>query len=133
MKANYICPDCKGQLLVADKICFAARKPNKDAGLIFLSPEIGDYSVISHQDFRLEEGEKLEIFCPICHANLVADDVNKNLAAVQVVDNGGNESKILFSEIVGQRCTYKITESNIEAYGDDLEEYTNFFGEVPKY
>lgn len=133
MYKNYVCPECKGYLQVKDRIVFSVKRPNGKAGIILISPEIGDYSIVSHPEFTLAEGEKIDIFCPICHTNLGNQRQHPNLAKVILVDEDGKESGVYFSEIVGQRCTYRVSDESIEAYGDDLEEYTNFFGEDFRY
>ena len=74
--------------------------------------------------------EKLRVILVISKST---EKDNKNLSKIILIDEEQNESGILFSEIVGQRCTYKISETEVEAYGEDMEEYTNFFGEAPKY
>lgn len=133
MNKNYLCPECRGHLNVSDRIVFSTRKPDGSRGLVFLSPKIGDYSIVSHEEYKLSDGDKLDFYCPLCQANLVAEKVSGNLGRVIMIDENKKESRILFSEIVGQRCTFKISEENVEAYGDNLDEYTNFFGEMPKY
>lgn len=134
MKNDYLCPKCKSYLKANNKIIFSAKKQNGKLGLILLSSELGDYNVITHSSYKLEKGEKLEILCPLCHKILSAPDINKNLAMVLMVDEGGNEFEIYFSEIVGEKCTYKIKGGKLkEVYGHDSEKYTNFFGETPGY
>ncbi|MBI4646400.1 MAG: hypothetical protein HY738_07360 [Bacteroidia bacterium] len=131
---NYLCPACKGHLRVGDKIILTVKRPNDTGGLVLLSPKLGDYSVATHQDFQLAKGEHLEVFCPICHTNLAAEDVSRNLAKILMVDENRKISNILFSEIVGEHCTYKIAGNHrVESFGEDMETYINFFGETPKY
>jgi len=48
-------------------------------------------------------------------------------------DKNDNESTILFSKIVGEKCTYKVEGGKVESYGADSETYFNFFGETPRY
>jgi hypothetical protein len=50
-----------------------------------------------------------------------------------MIDDRGEEYDIVFSEIIGQRCTYKVQGDKVESFGKDAEIYTNFWGEAPKY
>lgn len=128
MKNEYICPYCRGHLKVGGNIIFSVRTSKGGLGLLLLSPELGNYHCTNHQSLELVEGEKLETFCPICHTNLKAISVNQNLAEVIMIDEKGEEFEIYFSEIIGEQCTYKIKESEIESYGADSNDYTNYFG-----
>jgi len=128
MKNNYICPYCKGHLKVGNDIIFSVRTKDQDRGILLLSPELGNYRWRKHDTLQLVEGERLETFCPMCHSNLRAINVNRNLAEVIMVDENGEEYEIYFSEIVGEHCTYKIHDSDIESFGDDSDDYMNYFG-----
>lgn len=127
MKANYVCPHCRGFLNIGDKIVFTAKTKNHKKGLVFLSPKIGDYSVISHDDFVFEQGELVSFFCPICNISLEATKVNPNLACITMVDEHSKEFDIYFSSVAGEKCTYKIRDKKVEAYGDHNKTYINFF------
>jgi hypothetical protein len=76
----------------------------------------------------MEDGARLEILCPICHSNLTALNVNRNLAEIIMVDKEGREFEIFSSEIIGEKCTYKIRDKDLEAFGANARRYTNFFG-----
>ncbi|MEA3500707.1 MAG: hypothetical protein U9R41_06810, partial [Candidatus Marinimicrobia bacterium] len=65
----------------------------------------------------------------ICHKNLEAKSLNKNLAKIILRDKKGIEHDILFSEIVGEKCTYVIYKNRVDSFGDDSDHYINFFGE----
>ena len=128
MKNEYVCPYCRGSLKVDSDIVFAIRTKNEQRGLIMVSPELGNYRYRKHPDLDLEEGDRLETFCPMCHSNLKAINVNTNLAEVLMVDEDGDEYQIYFSEIVGEHVTFKIKDADMETFGDDSEGYINFFG-----
>ncbi|MDZ7797112.1 MAG: hypothetical protein U5N56_08735 [Candidatus Marinimicrobia bacterium] len=82
MKYDYVCPFCRGHLKVKNSVIFSARKENGDRGLLLLSPEPGDYSVRKHRTFPLKDGERTDMYCPICHSNLMAQNYNENLARI---------------------------------------------------
>lgn len=128
MENSYLCPYCRGQLKVAEHIVFSAKTETGKRGILFLSPQLGDYHCINNDSFQLEEGEHLEILCPICHSNLTAMNVNENLAEIIMVDKNNEEFYIYFSEIVGEKCTYKIHNKDIESYGENSAQYMNYFG-----
>jgi hypothetical protein len=132
MKKKYFCPHCKAQLNLGSDIIFTVNTSKKHAGLILVSPQIGDYSVTKDTLFPIEKGEHLDILCPVCHHKLQVGNINSNLAMIMMRDERGVESEIYFSEIFGEHCTYKITNKNVEMYGDDSHKY-NFWGITPNY
>lgn len=125
MKNHFICPKCKGFLDVGEQIVLAASTKNHQAGLIFLSPELGNYSVTTNPQFRINLGEKYDFYCPICHEKL-ATDIHDNLSRVMLVDENSNHFEVLFSKIAGEKSTYKIIGKSAELYGDHKENYLNF-------
>ena len=133
MKQNeYICPKCHGYLKVNVKIIFIAQKEDGKKGIILLNPDLGDYKRIVHSSLKLKDGERLTFFCPICHSDLSAIEINKNLARIIMTDENGTEYKILFSEIQGEKCSYRICKKEIEAFGEDSSTYMNYFGSGPQ-
>ena len=129
MNRSYLCPKCRNHLKVGDNIVFVARWSNGTKALLLLSPEIGDYRTIHHPSVHIEEGQRLEFLCPICHANLTASELNKNLARIIMIDEDDDSYDIVFSEIAGEKCTFKIGNNKIEQFGKDSTHYTHFFGE----
>lgn len=132
-KSEFKCPYCNGQLKAHTKIILSARKPNGQRGIILFSPKLGEYEIIKHDTFKLEEGEHLDMLCPLCHANLTDQTVDKNLAKILMIDDKGDEYQIYFSEIVGKRCTYQIRGKKVQAFGKDAGEYLNYWGVEPRY
>jgi len=130
---NYLCPHCKGHIRANNKIIIAAEKVDGSKGLLLLDPELGNYKLLKHPTFDINEGEKMKFYCSICHANLEVEEYDGHFAKVIMVDKNGVEYDILFSNIVGEECTYKLNDGIFEAYGVDSGHYTNFFGETPKY
>ena len=128
MKNNYLCPKCRANLKVRENIILSARLENNKTGIILISPQLGNYKVLKHSSFVYEEGERLSLFCPVCHESLEMGKGKNSLAKVLMIDENNSESEIYFSEIAGEHCTYKIENKEIEAYGDDSDNYSNFFG-----
>ena len=135
MKANdFLCPYCRGHLMPHTKVILAARKESGQRGIILFNPKLGDYEVLVHHTFRLREGEHIDMLCPLCHANLTDQTISHNLAKIKMIDSNGKEFDIYFSEVYGEKCTYKISgDKQVEKYGEDAGDYKNFWGEGPRY
>jgi uncharacterized protein YbaR (Trm112 family) len=125
MKNNFICPRCKGYLNVGESIILSADTEHKDAGLILLSPELGNYTVKTNTNFQIRDGEKYDFFCPICQQRL-STDIHDNLSRVLMVDNNDNHFEILFSKIAGEKSTYKIIGESLEVFGEHNTNYMDF-------
>jgi len=106
-------------------LLFSARTPDQRYGLISLHTELGNYGVEKHPDFDFQEGEQLDFFCPICHAELTSGR-HKNLTRIIMIDEQKREFEILFSKVAGQKSTYKITGETMEIFGDDSAEYLDY-------
>lgn len=128
MKNDFLCPYCKGKLNVKSNLILAVRTESQKRGLILLSPKLGNYQIATHPTFQLKEGEHLEIFCPMCHANLKAIEIDENLAKIIMTDESQKVYEIVFSEIAGEHCTYKLVDSMMESYGEHQSNYVNHFG-----
>jgi len=101
---------------------------------VLFSPELGNYSIIHAPGFAYSDGEHIDFYCPVCHASLGIPNIGKDLAEVVLVDEKKDEYHIIFSEIAGKQCTIKMKENEIvAAYGEDADEFSNFWGEGPRY
>ena len=131
MAVEYLCKICKGHLKVKTSIVLAASKMNSSRrGLVFLDPEIGNYTKTTHPSFQIEEGAEYIYTCPICHSQLNSAKYN-HLVRIIMIDENGKEFDIYFSDIAGEKCTYKISGSDMEKKGEDARKYVNYF-EVPE-
>ena len=131
MATEYLCKACKGVLNVKTSIVLSATKVNSSKkGLVFLNPELGNYTVTTHPSFIIEEGEEFIINCPICHAHLNSLKYD-HLVRILMVDDKGKQYDIYFSDIVGEKCTYKISGSLVEKIGPDSVKYDKYF-DVPE-
>ena len=128
MNKDYYCPICKGQLKIANSIIISARSKQNEKGLVFLNPEVGNYSVQTHPDFKVHEGEEYTFFCPICHATLNREE-NPHLVKIFLKDEG-EEFEIYFSSLAGEKCTYKINDKTTEEIGPDANHHRQYF-DVP--
>jgi uncharacterized protein YbaR (Trm112 family) len=134
MNNRFLCPKCRSDLKINEQIILSAQNGKGDKGILILSPELGNYSLNHDRHFNIEQGEHINLFCPVCHKNLGIPQVNKDLAEVIMLDEKGLEYEIIFSEIAGKKCTIKVKDKKIiESFGEDVYEYTNFWGVTPRY
>lgn len=125
MKTDFLCPKCSGYLSVGQNVIFQIRNRENVGGLLLLSPIIGDYTYVMHPSFKISAGEKVEFFCPICHASLSVKGVD-NLASVIMIDENSTKYHVVFSSKEGEKCTYKISDEVIEKFGADSDNYLDF-------
>lgn len=131
MAIQYLCKACRGHLNVKTSIVLSATRLNSTKkGLVYLNPELGNYSVTTHPSFTMEEGEEYLINCPICHAHLNSLKYD-HLVRIIMIDEQGKEYDIYFSDIVGEKCTYKISGAEVEKIGPDAVKYNKYF-DVPE-
>jgi len=127
MKNDFICPKCDGHLLVGEFIVFTAITKKGKRGLILISPHLGDYTRVLHPTFQVEKGENVDYFCPFCHANLAAFDIEPRLVRLLMIDENSEKHEIFFSGVEGENCTYKVSEKKYEKYGSSSEVYDIYF------
>lgn len=131
MAVEYLCKVCRGNLNVKTSIILAATKlSGSKRGLIYLNPELGNYTITTHPSFRIEAGEEYIYTCPICHSQLNSSRYN-HLVRILMIDEDGKEFNIYFSDIGGEKCTYKIRGTQLEERGPDVKKYDRYF-EVPE-
>lgn len=108
-----------------NRIVFTIKGKNNKMGILFLSPILGDYTYSSNPSFKINPGEKVEFHCPICHADLSVAG-SDTLARVVMREEERYEYYIVFSKKEGERCTYKLSEKDIEHFGDHAHAYVDF-------
>ncbi|MFC2089849.1 hypothetical protein ACFLT1_03660 [Bacteroidota bacterium] len=125
MKNQFVCPHCRGHLLVREKVVFKVRNAKKKNGLLLLSPEIGNYTSHTHPEFEYSEGDPLDFYCPLC-SHILSTTIDKNLIYVLMIDDQQVEHDIYFSRIIGEHSTYLVTGDTVEAAGEHSGKYTYF-------
>lgn len=132
MAVEYVCKICRGCLNVKTSIVLAASKLHSSKrGLVFLNPEIGNYTTTTHPSFQMETGEEYIFTCPICHSQLNSTKY-KHLVRIIMIDENGKEYNIYFSGVAGEKATYKLRENKVEAKtGPDVKTYAKYF-DVPE-
>lgn len=125
MALDYMCPHCRGYISLQDCLIFSVRTPDYNVGMISLHPELGNYGITKHEGFQFQEGDELDFYCPICHAEL-ASTLHSSLAKIIMIDENNREFEILFSKKAGEKSTFKIEGETMEIFGDDSAEYIDF-------
>lgn len=123
MKVTYLCPHCRGAINAGNNIIFSAKTSSNKVGLILLHEEIGNYSSESSSSLTVEDGEIVDLFCPVCHENLNIP-IKDSLAKYIRIDDDLKESFIIISRKYGEKITFKVDENKqIESYGEKLSRY----------
>ena len=117
MKYDYYCPSCSCVLNVNDNVVLTVQRSNGEGGIIFLDTVLGNYTHVKHASLKIEKGEVVKIFCPICHKDLLCLP-DKNLARLIIKDDDGENLTILFSVKYGEESTYLMEDEKVKAkYG----------------
>jgi hypothetical protein len=97
-------------------------------GILLLNSELGNYTHLLHPSIKIEEGEIIDFFCPVCGADLTATGINISLARIIMTDKDSKEFDVYFSKICGEHSTFLIQKDNIiERYGKESSSYVNYF------
>lgn len=122
---NYICPKCKGFLSVENEIVFLTKNNKGESAIVLLSAELGNYNFRKNEKVDFAEGDHVNFICPLCYENLDAKEYDENLAKIIMLDDNGIEKNIVFSRVLGEKCTYSLHDQEVEAYGDHKDTYLN--------
>lgn len=116
---QYHCPKCEKSLMNKAKVKLNfKRKEHEDTGIIFLSPEPGNYEFITSPKISFLPKERVIFMCPFCNADLTSKK-NKKFAELKMMVNEFIFFEALFSTVHGNKRTYIITQDDVDAYGDD--------------
>ena len=128
MPAIYRCPHCKAILNPGSKVVLRISLGSK-AGLVLLSPKVGDYSVILPEGFTLRDGDTAVFQCPVCGTELTSAADDRFGEVLRDRPEGGEEF-IHFHRKYGEHATFVVSERGVKAFGDAADRYTqvNFFG-----
>ena len=124
MGTDYLCPHCRGILNAKDDIILSAENSKGEKGLLLLHPDIGNYSSIKSKCFDIAIGEKLSLYCSICHSNLDSTK-HENFAQIQCQNVNKNESTVIFSKIYGEKVTHILEGKEVLSYGEHCKRYAD--------
>ena len=129
MPNNYHCPHCLASLNPGSRLILRISLGSR-AGLILLSPEVGNYKKTLPDGFELAEGERLTVSCPVCAGDLTSA-ANQRFGEVLLRRGDEEFVRVNFSKTYGEEATFVVTDDEVRAYGPDAEQYqsVNFFGE----
>ena len=113
-------------MVLFTNIILSAKNDKGQRGLILLHPELGNYEVITHPEFKYEKGEMISFYCPVCHHSLDSSK-HKNLAKIVMIDSEGKDFDIYFSKVAGEQSTLKMIGEHVEIFGKHSENYLDFF------
>jgi C4-type Zn-finger protein len=123
MKTKYICPSCGGILNVDENIVLIGKNDKGQKGIVLLHTELGNYESHVCASLTPDKGESIDFSCPYCHSNIDYHKEKTDLAMMLSVDNKGRKSKVLFSKIYGEECTYHFDDNAIKTYGEFSKKY----------
>jgi hypothetical protein len=122
MKYDFFCPSCSAVLNLNNNIVLSIQRSNGESGIIFLDTVLGNYTKVLHSSLKIDEGEIVKIFCPVCHKDLLCLP-DKNLARLVIKDEDGENLTVLFSVKYGEESTYVLDDEIIkETYGKHTKE-----------
>lgn len=124
---NYVCPKCRGFLNIEKEIVFLTKNNKGGSAIVLLSSELGDYSFRKNENVDFKSGDHVNFICPICYENLNAQEYDDNLAKIIMVNEKQEEVNIVFSQVLGEKCTYSIHSEGVDAFGEDKDSYLNKF------
>jgi hypothetical protein len=127
MELTYRCPHCKAALNAGKNIILAAIKTDdaNNKGLVLLHEKIGNYSVYISPSLKIEKGEVVDFYCPVCHQCLNAAK-GEHLASFIRIDQTGVESRIVISRIYGEQYTLHIdAKKQVTSYGQMVSRFVD--------
>lgn len=123
MEIIYLCPHCKGAINAKRNIILSVKTANKQVGLALLHEELGNYAVALSPTLKIDTGDIVDFFCPICHAELNTSK-GENLAKFLRLDDMGAESSVIISREYGERCTFTLDDrKKVKTYGESVRKY----------
>ncbi len=125
MKTTYLCPNCRESINVGEDIVLTAKNKHDQKGIVMLHTTLGNYSIKNSPAFSLSEGDNISFSCPLCH-HYLGNKKNDRLARIIMVDEDRKEYFIIFSQIYGEKCTFKLEEKEVKAsFGEHLSRFTD--------
>ncbi len=127
MDLIYQCPHCKAAINAKRNIILSAHKKGEknNKGLVLLHEEIGNYTVAMSPSLKVDSGDEVDFFCPVCNKSL-NNEKGEQLASFLRIDEAGEETTIVISRIYGERCTFQVDDNKrVKSYGESVQRYLN--------
>jgi len=122
MKAKYLCPHCKKVININEDVILTGKNNKGESGLISLHTELGNYSSKRSEDFNIEKGDLIELFCPICAESLNYEFKMSYSKLIKVEDK---EHIVIFSRKYGEQRTFKLEGKKVTTYGEHALKFTD--------
>lgn len=125
MRIIYKCPFCEASINAKKNIILSARaaEDKENKGLALLHEEIGNYTVAVSSTLKVNSGDIVDFFCPVCNECLNTDK-EKEMARFIREDETGEESTIFISRHYGERCTFQVDDKKqVKSYGNSVKQY----------
>jgi hypothetical protein len=119
---QYYCPYCSSFLNVKGYIVLSYKRDHGKSGVMFMSDELGDYTVHLNKEVKINKGEKTHFYCPCCSKSLEFEK-DENMVKIFKVDENGEEHTVIFSAIFGEKLTYLISEERQQSFGEKAQKY----------
>ncbi len=127
MKRRYFCPKCEANLNPNVKIILMVQLEDLQ-GLILISPQPGNYTIILADEIKPDAGDLLDFHCPVCGESLTVDD-NETMAYLNFHFSNGVDGTVYFARRFGEHATYFVDDDEVRVYGDNAtQQGMNFFG-----
>ncbi len=125
MKTKYLCPECNGILNIDEDIILIAKKKNGEKGFLLLHTKLGNYDHKMDSTLKIEQGEQVDFFCPLCQIKLEYHKKKTNLSKLIRIDENDKESQVIFSNIYGEKATYHVEDKKVLSFGQQAQKYTD--------
>jgi len=123
MEVQYICPHCRAAINACNYVILAAKAKNRNIGLVMLHEEIGNYTSKHSATLKVEIGEIIALYCPVCNHKLQTMRGDQ-FATFNRIDESGQESRIVISRKYGERITFRVEKGKpYESYGESVRKY----------
>lgn len=123
MKVTYLCPYCRSAINAGNNIILSAETHTGSKGLILLHEEIGNYTSQVSATLTVENGDIVDLFCPVCHHSLNIPQKDTLAKYIRIGDDC-NECFIIISRKYGEKITFKVDErKKVESYGEKLSRF----------
>jgi hypothetical protein len=131
---QYLCPSC-AEVLNAERqemiqLRGVLRGPAFEVAIpIGVPSELGVYGVEVDEGVTLNEGCRVELFCPHCEHDLTTS-YDSGWAELKMVE-GDHEYVVVFNKVYGERSSLLFdfgTRKLVATYGDATEDYVAAFG-----
>lgn len=124
MKTKYLCPHCLTILNIEEDVILVAKKKSGQKGMVILHAALGNYDSRKSPDFKVDDHEEVDFFCPAC-AKSLEYPLKIHLVNLIMIDEHQKESNIVFSKVYKEHCTYHIIDKDVYTYGECAKRFSN--------